>query len=678
MIKERIPMNKRFLSLCLVLALVLSFFAFAPAAYAESKMATSEACLTVIKELEGFSGKPYRDTDGKYTIGYGTRCPDELVSKYRNNPMTKEEADAELRKEIVSYETAVNAFIDRHSLTFTQGQFDGVVSLVFNCGNSWLTKGKTLIEALSGGATGNELIYAFSIYSMSGGNRSIGHVKRRLSEANMYLSEEYARTPPEHFSYVLYHANGGTLDTYDVQGYDVKLTAAPVATATYPEYTFLGWYTMASGGEKVTTLDENTKGITLYAHWSKGGESTSKPDTDPDEDVKPDIGSGTTSIAPLKIKVTGSSVNLRKGPGLNYDVLKTVPKGTELTIIAVCNEGKYIWGRSMNGWIRLDNTDYEDRVKPPVKDPGKEPDKEPDEAPTKVYGTVIGTETLNVRKTPDGTIVGKLNKGDKVEILEQKTVNGRAWGRISNGWICVRTYVQLETVKVDQTTTPTPTPPTTQKKLYGTIINTSSQNIRNVPDGTVVGKLLKGERFEILERKTVAGREWGRCSKGWVCLRTYVKIEEVTVNSGSASGQPGSTTTTTTKTYATIVGIDLMNVRKAPDGEICGTLKAGSKVEILERKMVAGREWGRCSKGWICLRTYAKLETVTVNATTSKQVGKVTASALNIRSGAGLNYSVVGKLYKGESVEILEKKTVSGTTWGKCSKGWVSLEYVQF
>ena len=113
-------MNKRFLSLCLVLALVLSFFAFAPAAYAESKMATSEACLTVIKDLEGFSGKPYRDTDGKYTIGYGTRCPDELVSKYRNNPMTKEEADAELRKEIVSYETAVNAFIDRHSLTFTQ------------------------------------------------------------------------------------------------------------------------------------------------------------------------------------------------------------------------------------------------------------------------------------------------------------------------------------------------------------------------------------------------------------------------------------------------------------------------------------------------------------------------------------------------------------------------------
>lgn len=335
-------MNKRFLSLCLTLALVLSIFTLTPTlAYAESQMTASEACLTVIKELEGFSGKPYKDTDGKYTIGYGTRCPDELVSKYKLNPMTKEEADAELRKEMVSYETAVNAFIDRHSLTFTQGQFDGVVSLVFNCGSSWLTKGNTLIEALSGGATGNELIYALSIYSMSGGSRSIGHVKRRLAEANMYLNEEYSRTPPDHFSYVLYNANGGTLETYDVQGYDAELTAAPVATATYPEYTFLGWYTMASGGVKVTTLDESTKGITLYAHWSKGGESDSEPETD----------DGSTSIAPLKIKVTGSNVNLRKGPGLSYDVVKTVDKGTELTIIAVYNEGKYIWGRSMNGWI---------------------------------------------------------------------------------------------------------------------------------------------------------------------------------------------------------------------------------------------------------------------------------------------------------------------------------------
>lgn len=671
-------MNKRVLSLCLALALMLSIFAVAPIqARAASQMTVSEDCLSIVKELEGFSGKPYKDTDGKYTIGYGTRCPDELVSKYMNSPMTKEEADAELRKEMASYEKAVNAFIDRHSLTYTQGQFDGVVSLVFNCGTSWLTKGNTLISALSGGAAGNELIYAFCVYSMSGGSRSIGHVKRRLSEANMYLNQQYDRDPPSHYSYVLYKANGGELDGYDVQGYDAQLTAVPVATVTYEGYTFQGWYTMASGGEMITVLDDTTKGITLYAHWSKGSGTAPKPEGIPNG----------TAITPLKIKVTGSSVNLRKGPGLSYDVVKNVSKGTELTITATYNEGKYVWGKCTTGWIRLDNTDYEARIEPPVQEPEKEPEQE--SSTTKVYGTVIGTDTLNVRKTPDGAIVGKLNRGDKVEILEQKTVNGRSWGRYSGGWICVRTYVKLETVKVENTTpeTPsTPTPPstpsqpTTQTKLYGTIINTASQNVRSAPDGKIVGKLYKGDRFEILERKTVDGRVWGRCSKGWVCLRTYVKVEEVTIGeTGSSGSQSGSsTTTTTTKTYATVVGTDSLNIRKTPDGDICGSLKQGEKVEILEQKTVSGRLWGRCSKGWICLRTYAKLETVKENTSATQQIGKVTASALNIRSAAGTGYSVVGKLYKGETVEILEKKTVSGTTWGRCSKGWVSLDYVQF
>ena len=669
-------MNKRFLSLCLAVALLVSIFAMAPLQVrAASQMTTSEACLSVIKELEGFSGKPYKDTDGKYTIGYGTRCPDELVSKYMNTPMTKEEADAELRKEMVSYEKAVNAFIDRHSLSYDQGQFDGVVSLVFNCGTSWLTKGNTLISALVSGAADNDLIYAFCVYSMSGGNRSLGHVRRRLAEANMYLNQEYGRTPPEHYSYVLYKGNGGTLNTYDVQGYDAKLTAVPYCTVTYSGYTFKGWYTKASGGEKITRLDASTKGMTLYAQWTKGGDNTTEPDSTPTGNP----------IPPLKIKVTGSSVNLRKGPGLSYDIVKSVPKGTEVTVTAVYNEGKYLWGKCTTGWIRLDYTDYEDRIAPPEQEPEKEPEKEPEQMPaaTKVYGTVTGTDTLNVRKTPDGSIVGKLNRGDKVEILEQKTVNGRAWGRCSKGWICLRSYVKLETVNVGTSTTPsapsTPSQPTTQTKLYGTIINTSSQNVRSTPDGKIVAKLLKGERFEILERKTVAGREWGRCSKGWVCLRSNVKLEQVTVTvGGSNTGSTGSQTTT--KTYATVVGTDSLNIRVTPDGAVCGSLKRGEKVEILEKKTVSGREWGRCSKGWICLRTYAKVETVTVggNATTTKLIGKVTASALNIRSSASTGATVVGKLYRGETVEVLEKKTVNGMSWGRCSKGWICLDYVEF
>ena len=57
--------------------------------------------------------------------------------------------------------------------------------------------------------------------------------------------------------------------------------------------------------------------------------------------------------------------------------------------------------------------------------------------------------------------------------------------------------------------------------------------------------------------------------------------------------------------------------------------------------------------------------------------GKVTATVLNVRSGASTSYSVVGKLSKGEKVEILS----SNNGWHKIkysqdNTGWVSGDYI--
>ena len=65
----------------------------------------------------------------------------------------------------------------------------------------------------------------------------------------------------------------------------------------------------------------------------------------------------------------------------------------------------------------------------------------------------------------------------------------------------------------------------------------------------------------------------------------------------------------------------------------------------------------------------------TVSGTGKK--GTITASELNVRKGAGTGYDSVAKYLKGDVVEILEQKTVSGTTWGRTSKGWISMKYVK-
>ena len=744
-------MNKRFLSLCLTVALLLGIFAAAPIGVsAASQMTASESCLSVIKELEGFSATPYRDVDGNYTIGYGTKCPSDKVSYYTRNPMSRSEADAELRKEMGKFEKDVNAFIDRHSLNYNQGQFDGVLSLVFNCGTSFLTSGETLINALTNDVSDNELIYAFAIYSMSGGNRSVGHISRRLAEANMYLNADYGRYPPDRYSYVLFNPNGGKLSTYNVQGFDARLTATIVPTATYSGYTFDGWYTKANGGDKVMRLDNSTKGITLYAHWSKGGTSINggsstpstnignaidplkvkvtvdklnvrkgpglsysvvdaayrneeltltaiykegsyvwgkcslgwlrldntnyeevikTPEVKPEPDKEQTIG---TAITPIKVKVTVSSVRVRKGPGLNYEQVGSAARNKELTITALYNEGKYVWGKCSTGWVRLDNTDY--------KAAEDTPDDEPEEENV-IYGTVTGTDSLNVRLTPNGTLIGTLKRGNRVIILEQKKVNTLVWGRYSGGWICLTGYVTLETVSGSQQPTEPSQPDHNagETKLYGTVINTATLNIRSTPDGKIVGKLRLGDRVEILERKTVSGREWGKCAQGWICIRTYVKLETVTTGGTTSNPQaPTQPEENAAKTYATVVNADVLNVRKTPEGVICGNLKMGDKVEITEQKTVGSRVWGKCSKGWICLTGYTKVETDNGNTDNDNgsKIGKVTASSLNVRAGAGTNYAVVAGLFHGQTVEILETKTVNGTQWGRIAQGWVCMDYI--
>lgn len=559
-------MLKRGTCLCLIAALLIGLFVTMPLpAQAASDMVTSEECIAMIKEFEGFSGSAYLDTDGLYTIGYGTRCPTDMVEYYKQYPMTEEEADAELRRCVVEYEASVNKFQDKHGVSFTQGQFDGVISMVYNCGAGWLNKGTTLINALSTGATGNDLIQAFTIYSLSGGVRSVGHVTRRLAEANMYLNGVYQRKVPDNFAYVLYMPNGGKVSGYDVQGYDVNLTATPLPTATYSGYTFLGWYTAATGGRKVTVLDASTRNCKLYAHWKVAGES----DTLEDPSEGGSTGSDSNAIS-VPVQVTGTYVNVRSGPGLSYDIVGKAVMGDRLTITETVECDNYLWGHCELGWLALTYTDYKEQKPTTV---------------TKTYGTVIGTSYLNVRSAPDGQVIGELHLGDRVEILEQGVYNDRLWGRYEGGWICMRTYISLEAVTetVNAASVSGTQEAANAMVRYGTVVNTRTQNVRSAPYGTIVDKLNEGDRIRIYEIQMVDGCAWGQSDAGWVCLRTYVRME----------GQDGEM----------IVSASCLNVRSAAgtDNAVVAQLACGTAVTVLETAVVEGRSWARISGGWVCM-----------------------------------------------------------------------------
>ena len=129
------------------------------------------------------------------------------------------------------------------------------------------------------------------------------------------------------------------------------------------------------------------------------------------------------------------------------------------------------------------------------------------------------------------------------------------------------------------------------------------------------------------------------------------------------------------------VTADALNVRSGPSTSygITTKLYKGDKVEILE----TSNGWHKIKAsngkiGWVS-GDYIKVSSgSTSQPSTSTTKATVTATSLNVRSGAGTSYSVITKLPKGTVVDVLESasngwkkiKTSGGTT------GWVCGEYL--
>ena len=639
-------------------------------ASAASDWRTSDECVRILKLEEGFSKKPYWDYT-QYTVGYGTRCPDDMVDYYLENGITEEEAEVLLRNFLTAIERDLNKkIVDNYQLNLTQNQFDALVLFSYNCGTGWTyeTDG-TFHNAIKNRATGNDLIRAFALWCSAGGEIKTFLLRRRLSEANMYLNGIYDQTPPENYCYVLYDANGGSTSPRS-QGYDSNLTAAPYPVPTYDGYSFDGWYTQKSGGTKVTALDASHNGTTLYAHWvDPNGETPSgKP-------------------VSLTVTVTATDVNLREGPGTNYARIGSANKGDQYTITEVASGSGYQWGKFDGGWICLQYTNYDEVVsevpeeptepettptEPPATEPPatEPPATEPPatEAPTepeesnKLMGTINVNEWLRVRSGP-GTgysVVEYLHPKDRVEILERKTVGSMVWARIANGWI------SMDYVILDQGSSSGGAQPS--GAVTGVITNCSQLRIRSGPSTqySIVGYLDGGTTVTITDRTTTGSMVWGKISDGWISM------DYVSLNSGSSQSSE------TVYGYCNVE--EWLRIRTGPGTSyaVAGYMKPQERVEITERRTVGNTVWGKTSKGWISM-DYVILESQGSGSSSQSttETKTIVADLLRVRREPGTSHYVVDFLYYGTKVEILETTVVDGTTWGRISNGWISMDYAK-
>lgn len=140
-------------------------------------MEHSSQCEDLVRRYEGFSATAYRCPANVWTIGVGhTNGVTE-----KSAPISEEEAMALLHEDLEEAASGVNRLV---KVPLTQGQFDALVSFVFNLGAGSLAS-STLLKKLNA----SDYLGAaeeFNRWVHGGGKVLPGLVRRRVEERALF------------------------------------------------------------------------------------------------------------------------------------------------------------------------------------------------------------------------------------------------------------------------------------------------------------------------------------------------------------------------------------------------------------------------------------------------------------------------------------------------------------
>ncbi len=267
-------------------------------------------------------------------------------------------------------------------------------------------------------------------------------------------------------------------------------------------------------------------------------------------------------------------------------------------------------------------------------------------------GTII-TDNLGICKDP-GILVdidAYYAKGDRVEIHEERAVNGSNWGYTGEGWI------DMGSVRMDDVL-PNSKDSTNSDGMeivsngshavlgYG-VVDLNALNVRVGPgtDYTKIKEIPQGKRYAYYE----VADEWVRIGDGWVST-AYFYVEGMTAEDATTG----------------VITTDDLNVRTGPDTTFkrVSSYMEDDSVQILA--IVNG--WGYTEAGWISMMYVELPEPVYATGSATVTVG------LNIREEPDPTTAKVDAYKKGDRVTIIEVKD----GWGKTDKGWINLDYVKY
>ena len=147
-------------------------------------MITGKKGIDLIESFEGFSAIMYYDAVGLPTIGYGTLIDSADEEWLKKATISREQAEALLRKELDSIEGKVSVMTQNK---INQNQFDALASFCYNLGVNNL-KSSTLLKKVVTDPKDPTIRNEFMKWVHAGGKVLKGLEKRRQAEADLYFA----------------------------------------------------------------------------------------------------------------------------------------------------------------------------------------------------------------------------------------------------------------------------------------------------------------------------------------------------------------------------------------------------------------------------------------------------------------------------------------------------------
>lgn len=126
-----------------------------------------------------------------------------------------------------------------------------------------------------------------------------------------------------------------------------------------------------------------------------------------------------------------------------------------------------------------------------------------------------------------------------------------------------------------------------------------------------------------------------------------------------------------------------LRIRTGPgyNYKVIGVYKENTTVNIYEEANGWLKVYYQGNYRWI-LGSYTKKIDKNTTTSTNEKTLKVTGSPVNVRSGAGLSYSILTKVYKNQTYTYTETKKVGNITWyrikvSSSTTGWICGTYVK-